>query len=1506
MYRRRLWTAALSVTLMVMLAAPVGILQYGDDVHTDASGPVNVSDQATAGPREAREVSLRQVPNVMGTTPTRAPFQADEATGTRADPQSYVFYEDFETGSDGWTLQDLNPANGLDTWAATADRPCYGSSSLYCAGSGSQSTRNNTILRDTAEYPEQWAEWTSGDNNSAYGYDYWGRSSARASQGSYSYWCSEVSDHIVAYDYEASQNTTSVPIPDNGGGWVYSEIVIDDAPAGSVIAWVDVYVLASHTWVSDLTLDLEDENVTDAKYVTLWDQLGGETDQGNDDDAEDDWDIDMTVASINTFNGDPVNQVWRLYAVDNAGGDTGTIDDWWIKVYYTTAQHYDNRTAAYMKREVDLSGHTGCGLEFDYWLDTEDGWDFAYVKADVEDHDDPEHANWTTLATYSAGYDSHDVNDVWDGEWWNSGWLDLGAYDGGPVYLLFYFTSDERYFREGWYVDDITVKGWGHNYSDYQESSAVTSFDLAGYSNAYLAFNFWLDAEDGYDVLNVSMKNDTDGQWTDLAWMNTGSDEYQYDGQDPDLYARAWWYSGHIQIDGFCGNSVQLRFWFSSDEMVSREGAYIDEIVVASTFFYDEMESGDNGWTTTSSTQPNWHRVTTDAYSPTTSWWCGKDSTSLYGGGMDEYLVHDFDLTFAKNATLEFSFTGQAEDGYDFLYVGISIDGGSNWDYYGGFTGTYSGWWVAEIDLSSYVKHQAQVAFDFYSDKIVNQSGFWIDDVCVFGTVDLEPPAQVQNLVVTPTVDGGGLDLLWDANSEPDLAGYYVYRSETGGGPYSLIDASATNSYSDTGLTVNVTYYYVVSAYDAGGNEGSQSAEASGKTQDDLPPAPLLVVNAADTGMGGEVNVTWQLGLEPDIAGYKVYYNTTNFSHTSGGVYYPSSPVDDSYAAYCVIGSLDNGIEYHFAVTAIDKSGNENYTIQKTATAIPTDTTPPNVTITNPPDSALVTGVVQVLVAVADNSNVTGVNISIDKGPGNPCVYDNFLRRWVWDWDTSGESDGSHTIDAQAFDEWGNPGDAPQVTVTKQVTKVCIDPGHGGTEPGATGVDGAGYPDEKDVTLAIGLEVQSLLALYGFDVYMTRTTDVTVSLADRCAIANDNATDIFVSVHANSLGDDTVQGTETFYWGDGPTYSVNGQRLAGHVQLELVNSTARPDRGIHADFDWLGYHLYVLANTAMPAALTEVAFMSNQTEFDMLAATSFQIEAAQGIFNGIRLYFGYEAVDFAPPDVDTLTAADADDHLGGAIELDWSGYYAPPDFQRYRIYRSTSPFTLVTDPGVVLIDSAIVDPETRSFTDSTTTDGVDYYYAVCAVDAQNNVDDEPVVFGPVQSVGKWNALDTGWNLISLPKVQPDESISTVLASIAGKYDAVQWYDAATGEWRCWQKEKFDTGNDELNDLQYLNHTMGIYINVTQACVFAPSGTDPTDANNNILLHPGWNLVGFPCTSPTLLAQTALAGVTYSVVQYFNATTQSFVNLVPAVDLMKAGVGYWIYCDTAGTQVWDVS
>jgi len=180
---------------------------------------------------------------------------------------------------------------------------------------------------------------------------------------------------------------------------------------------------------------------------------------------------------------------------------------------------------------------------------------------------------------------------------------------------------------------------------------------------------------------------------------------------------------------------------------------------------------------------------------------------------------------------------------------------------------------------------------------------------------------------------------------------------------------------------------------------------------------------------------------------------------------------------------------------------------------------------------------------------------------------------------------------------------------------VCIDPGHGGKDPGA--VDGKDVSEkdnlataEKDINLAVAKVLADKLRLQGARVTLTRSSDWYPSLAQRCQIANNFGANIFVSLHCNA-GPAQAAGIETLYNPD----SKNGKRLAELVQTELIVATKAPSRGARPRSD-----LWVLNGTKMPAILIEMGFVTNPGEEAKLNSNSYQAILADAIVKAILRY----------------------------------------------------------------------------------------------------------------------------------------------------------------------------------------------------------------------------------------------------------------------------------------------
>ncbi len=182
--------------------------------------------------------------------------------------------------------------------------------------------------------------------------------------------------------------------------------------------------------------------------------------------------------------------------------------------------------------------------------------------------------------------------------------------------------------------------------------------------------------------------------------------------------------------------------------------------------------------------------------------------------------------------------------------------------------------------------------------------------------------------------------------------------------------------------------------------------------------------------------------------------------------------------------------------------------------------------------------------------------------------------------------------------------------------KVVIDPGHGGSDPGAIGYneDGTIALQEKDVTLPIANMVYKILRENGVKAYYTRNTDVYVTLSDRVEFANNIDASLFVSIHCNAFTSDDVNGTLVMHHTtkDTKEYGVSGKDLANNILKYLPDALGTQDSG-RTD----GSAMYVIRKANMPSVIVETAFISNEDDREKLADKKLQEKAAEAIAKGI-------------------------------------------------------------------------------------------------------------------------------------------------------------------------------------------------------------------------------------------------------------------------------------------------
>lgn len=175
--------------------------------------------------------------------------------------------------------------------------------------------------------------------------------------------------------------------------------------------------------------------------------------------------------------------------------------------------------------------------------------------------------------------------------------------------------------------------------------------------------------------------------------------------------------------------------------------------------------------------------------------------------------------------------------------------------------------------------------------------------------------------------------------------------------------------------------------------------------------------------------------------------------------------------------------------------------------------------------------------------------------------------------------------------------------------RICLDPGHSGpAEPGAC----AGGISEAALVLQVARALRGLLEKKGHKVMLTREDDIEDDgLEWRAKAAWKFKADIFVSLHCNSAASLSARGTEVFYY----PASRKGRRLACCIQRELVKNCRTADRGVKTNDRWT-----VLTDTACPAVLVELAFISNDEDRAQLTDCFLQRQFAVGVMNGIDAF----------------------------------------------------------------------------------------------------------------------------------------------------------------------------------------------------------------------------------------------------------------------------------------------
>ena len=201
-------------------------------------------------------------------------------------------------------------------------------------------------------------------------------------------------------------------------------------------------------------------------------------------------------------------------------------------------------------------------------------------------------------------------------------------------------------------------------------------------------------------------------------------------------------------------------------------------------------------------------------------------------------------------------------------------------------------------------------------------------------------------------------------------------------------------------------------------------------------------------------------------------------------------------------------------------------------------------------------------------------------------------------------------------------------TPEESLRVVIIDAGHGGEDGGAIGVTGL---VEKELNLDLARRLCALLEADGVRVIMTRNEDVllydrgadfegrkkVLDLAARQAIGDANPEAIFVSLHANTFGQQMYRGLQTWYSVNHPDSAV----LAEAIRTEVVSSL-QPDN--YRQSKPAGSNIFLLHKLKNPAVLVECGFLSNPAECRALEDAAYRDQLAHALYRGIMAYYEYD------------------------------------------------------------------------------------------------------------------------------------------------------------------------------------------------------------------------------------------------------------------------------------------
>ncbi|RLA17022.1 MAG: hypothetical protein DRQ56_09805, partial [Gammaproteobacteria bacterium] len=441
---------------------------------------------------------------------------------------------------------------------------------------------------------------------------------------------------------------------------------------------------------------------------------------------------------------------------------------------------------------VNLTSAITPVLRFFHRHQIEAGYDFGLVEVSTDGG-----STWSAPVTNYTG-----STPTWVREQ-----IDLAAYIGySDVRIRFRLLTDMTVSQDGWYIDDVViVEGPDQVTLDTPVIITTNSVDLT-----------WTESLDAdFSVYRIYRSTSAGFDWRTATLVAEIDDSTVLGYTDIAVTPKSTYYYRIMVLTSTDLHSVSAEV--SATTPVGMDYPFLDD-----------GEGTGTAW----SADPTWDLTTENAYSGTHSW---SDSPGGdYGDNIPSQslvLVSPIDLVSASEPVLSFVHDWTFAAG-DSANVEISTDSGGSWTPLATFTnGTSEGWIRERIDLLAYAfTHHALVRFRITTDSSTGADGWYVDDISV-----AESPTEVASPIIDQ-ITSHSMRLTWGRSDDLLFSHYAIHRSTVSGAGIqstlvTVISDQDTTTFTDSGLALDIDYYYRIYAVNPYGTYSPDStSESVGRT----------------------------------------------------------------------------------------------------------------------------------------------------------------------------------------------------------------------------------------------------------------------------------------------------------------------------------------------------------------------------------------------------------------------------------------------------------------------------------------------------------------------------------------------------------------------------------------------------------------------------------------------------------------------------------------------------